>query len=237
MLKVNGWAARAPNILTVDDWQRWASAPTLPTGPEALKRNLVPPTISRRASRVSQYALESALELIGDDIPDYGVFASRHGEIGHTVELLQSIANNEPLSPTAFSQSVHNTAAGLFTIIKKSHMKTTSICAGTFTFDMALLEASTYLKVNPSHKVLLVCFDQSLPDYYQKELTEHSVDYSLALLLTTDDGLEGSPKPNNPELGSWPRALAFLQNFLSSKNPRLSFSVNENRWNICEIEN
>lgn len=236
MLKVVRWAARAPGILTVDEWLGWAAAPTLPTGPEALKRNFVPPAISRRASRVSQYALESALELIGEDIPNYGVFASRHGEIGHTVELLQSIANNESLSPIAFSQSVHNTAAGLFTIIKKSHMKTTSICAGTYTFDMALLEASTYLKVNPSHKVLLVCFDQSLPDYYQKELTEHSVDYSVALLLSLDEGREGSLKRNHPELSSWPRALAFLQTFLTSDNPKLAYSINENRWNVCESE-
>ena len=44
------------------------------------------------------------------------VFASRHGDTTTTIELLECLAREKPVSANQFSHSVHNTQAGLFTI-------------------------------------------------------------------------------------------------------------------------
>jgi hypothetical protein len=235
MLMVNRWAARAPGLSSAEDWQTWSASPEIPMGSTPLPRQLVPPAHNRKASNLSKYALEVGLEVAKDTQIDFGIFASRHGEIDHTVTLLDAIAKREILSPMAFSQSVHNAAAGLFTIILKSNMNVTSLCAGRHTFDMALVEAHTYLSLNPQHQALVVCFDQRLPDSYQADLDEISVDYSLALVLSLKKG-ECEAKTQS-QIENWPRALNFLVQFLQSGSRRLSFSTKSGQWAPCDFKN
>ena len=71
-------------------------------------------------SALSKMAVQVALQTAGDERPDFLIFCSRHGELVRTRELLGSVVGGSELSPTGFSQSVHNTSAGLYTIIAKS---------------------------------------------------------------------------------------------------------------------
>ncbi len=77
-------------------------------------------------SEVSKLAVQVAMDITVEENIDYIIFTSQHGELKTTLELLVSCAKGEPLSPTAFSQSVHNTASGLFTITTKRETPSTS---------------------------------------------------------------------------------------------------------------
>ena len=59
-------------------------------------------------SALSRLAVQIALEAAGDAAPDYLVFCSQHGDLTRLREMLGNIATGAELSPTAFSQSVHN---------------------------------------------------------------------------------------------------------------------------------
>ena len=65
-------------------------------------------------SSLSKLAVQIALEAAGDSKPDFLVFCSQHGDLTRLREMLRDIASGVELSPTAFSQSVHNASAGLY---------------------------------------------------------------------------------------------------------------------------
>jgi hypothetical protein len=97
------------------------------------------------------------------------VFASRHGELGYTVALLRALAAREPLSPTVFSLSVHNAAAGLFSALRGDRAASTAVTAGEDTLGYALLEAHCQLAAEPERPVLMVYGDEPLPQEYREE--------------------------------------------------------------------
>jgi len=134
-------------------------------------------------SALSKMAVQVALEAAGDERPDFLVFCSRHGELARTRELLGNIVGGNELSPTGFSQSVHNTSAGLYTIIARSDVPATSLAAGAGTFAYGWLEAESFLALNPSKVVLLVSYDEVLPDEYRRYSQQAQHSFALALLL------------------------------------------------------
>lgn len=226
--EINRWSARAGGLSSTEDWVKWTLNPWIPRQEWAGRRELVPPAVHRRASRLSRLALEAALSVAQDQNLDYGVFASRHGEIEHTLGLMEAISKNEELSPMAFSQSVHNVAAGLFTIIQNSHTKVTSICAGPETFDMALLEAYSFLKSNPLAQILVVYFDQKLPDHYQKDVSEPTFDFALALLLSQGE-TSAEAQVEEPHPG-FPRSLQFMKSLVKNNSTQIIYSTELKRW-------
>lgn len=112
--------ALSPGLVEQDEWLAWhKNSGQWPSEFSALPADKIPAMMRRRMSKLSKIAVQVAAELSeGEDI-GYTVFSSRHGELERTVQLLQDILSGEDASPTAFSQSVHNTAAGLFTIATK----------------------------------------------------------------------------------------------------------------------
>ena len=72
------------------------------------------------------------------------VFASRWGEIGTTVKLMQQMHGEGEMSPAGFSNSVHNAAPGHLSLLTKNRAPYTAIAAGPDSYEMGLLEASTY---------------------------------------------------------------------------------------------
>ncbi|WP_108652858.1 beta-ketoacyl synthase chain length factor [Dongshaea marina] len=179
-LRVVDWEAWAPGKESKHDWlDNQIAEPASPI-PGAKK---IPPMQRRRMSPLTKSALQPALELCEQQMPDYAIFASRHGEMPRTYQLLCAIDDLEPLSPTAFSQSVHNTAAGLFNILKKSQIPTNSIAAGVDTFPRAWQEAQAYLACHPDRSLMLVYFDEPLPVPYLEFCPEPKSPFSLALHL------------------------------------------------------
>jgi len=128
-------------------------------------------------------AVQVALEAAGDERADFLVFCSQHGELPRTRELIDNIVAGSELSPTSFSQSVHNTSAGLYTIIKQSDAPATSLAAGAATFAYGWLEAEVFLELNPGKTVLLVSYDEVLPVDYRPYTRQAQRSFALALLL------------------------------------------------------
>ncbi len=146
------------------------------------------------------------------------VFASRHGELARTLTMLRDLAKGEDLSPTAFSLSVHNAAAGVYSIARGDHAPATAISAGEETFAFAMLEASSRLSTTCG-RVLLVYADDPIPEEYRAYVATPEVPHAVALLIsnmgpTNIDAAAGTQPPSSA--GESPRTgemmpLTFLR--------------------------
>ncbi len=118
------------------------------------------------------------------------VFASQHGELGYTVALLRALAAREPLSPTLFSLSVHNAAAGLLSTVRADRSESTAVAAGEETLGYALLESHCQFALEPDRPVLMVYGDAPLPQEYETFGTAADASLgrgrALAVLLSRD---------------------------------------------------
>jgi hypothetical protein len=161
------WSAWAPGLDSVSLWQQWARAgrcqPAGGDGAATPRVDFLPPMLRRRLSTLSRAALWAAYDCAAGEHHWRSVFASPHGEIHRTVELLGSLADGEPLSPNGFSLSVHNTASGLYAIASGNRAPSTAVAAGRDTLAMALVDAAGWL-ARGEERVLLVFGDEPLPD-------------------------------------------------------------------------
>jgi hypothetical protein len=130
----------------------------------ALRRGLSDPT--RLFLHVARGAIERAC------VPAaqlHVVFASAFGEIVAAEKLMaQAFADNSS-SPARFRHSVHNTAAGLFSISTQNRLPATAIAAGWDTPAMGLLEASALLAHGGADHVLLVYVEEPVPEALSAE--------------------------------------------------------------------
>lgn len=117
----------------------------------------------RRAPDTVLLALEVALaacKAAGRDpatLPS--VFASTHGDLGITDYMGQTLATDpRAISPTRFHNSVHNAAAGYWTIGAGCTHPATAVSAFNASFAEALLEALVQLR-SDAEAVLLVAYD------------------------------------------------------------------------------
>lgn len=185
---INKWIAFSPGLLSTEDWLQWSiNDQKWPSELSPAPANLIKPMMRRRMSSLSKLALQAALQISSDNEIDYIIFSSRHGELTRTVKLIEDIMSGEDASPMAFSQSVHNTAAGLFTIATNRAIPVTSLAAVESTLHHALIEAFIYLQENPDASVLLVDFDEPLPNPYKKYEQQNYQGYAFASILTVGE--------------------------------------------------
>ena len=177
-LDILRWVFWSPETVNPTQWRAAAPAPL-----DKVPDRDIPAAHRRRMSALSKMAVQVALEATANERADYLVFCSQHGELARTRELLGSIVAGNELSPAGFSQSVHNTSAGLYTIVKESHVPSTSLAAGAGTFAYGWLEAETFLATNPGKTALLVSYDEVLPAEYQSHTRHVQRTFALALLL------------------------------------------------------
>ncbi len=183
------WSAWTPGTTSVDEWRARLCAAGADSSEQATappKVDFVPPLLRRRLSTLSRSALAVAADCLGSESPGCRtVFASPHGEVSRTVELLRQLAAGEPLSPNAFSLSVHNTASGLYAIASGNRAASTALAAGRDTLALAFIEAAGRLARNPE-PLLLVFADEPLPDFYQRWQPQPARAFALALLLAPE---------------------------------------------------
>lgn len=125
----------------------------------------MPAMLRRRARLLGRMALEVAYACVGDlnEVPT--IFCSRHGEVAHSIELIQQQIAEGTVSPIGFSSAVHNATAGLFSIARKDHSNHIAIAAGTSTIEHAIIEACGLLN-DGATAVLLVHYEQALPQIF-----------------------------------------------------------------------
>jgi hypothetical protein len=136
-------------------------APTRPSP------QLLAPNERRRAPETVAVALEVALaacNAAGRDPRELpSVFASTHGDLAITDYMCATLADApRTISPTRFHNSVHNAAAGYWTIGAGCIQAASAISAYDATFAEGLIEALAQLATG-TEAVLLVAYDSEAP--------------------------------------------------------------------------
>lgn len=125
----------------------------------------IPVLQRRRLSHVAKLALSAAITSLGDSQVDYIVWVSQYGDEAKTIRILQDVLQDLTPSPMLFSTSVHNAIAGLYSIFAKDATPSSSLCSS---WTEALLEAYAYLHLAPKARVMVVYYDEPLPELYQE---------------------------------------------------------------------
>lgn len=138
-----------------------AAAPTAASPRPA--PTLLAPTERRRAPDTVAIALEvasKACEAAGRSPADIAsVFASTHGDLAISDNMCATLVNTPTLiSPVKFHNSVHNAAAGYWSIGTGNYAAYTALSAFHRTFAVGLLEAATQVACD-GKPVLYVAFD------------------------------------------------------------------------------
>lgn len=120
----------------------------------------------RRIDPLGRAALQVAWWAQGEMPTGPVVFASRWGEIARSVALLRQLAQGEPLSPTAFSLSVHNASSAVYSIARKDTSNYTAVSAGPASAAAGVCEALGLL-ADGARQVLVVSVEAGLPEPYQ----------------------------------------------------------------------
>ena len=187
-LAVQKWAAWAPGLTDSRSWHSWANGENTIAGPAQPDVRFVSPMMRRRLSNLGRMAFRTAVDCLDEDEPPTAyVFCSRYGEYNRSFGILKDLAANEPVSPAAFSVSVHNTSASLFAIEMKDTAQINAISGGETTLEAAFIEAWSLLNDDAASTVLLVYHDEPLPDLYRNQKTTVVNSAAFAMLLRRSD--------------------------------------------------
>lgn len=129
---------------------------------------LLPPAERRRASRVVKATLAIGLEAAthaGADVSTLATVFSASGADGHNCHALceQLASDDRQISPTRFHNSVHNAAAGYWSIATHSMAPSQVICAFDAGFGAGLIDALGQVNVD-QQRTLLVAYDSEYPE-------------------------------------------------------------------------
>ncbi len=157
---LNGWqASRA--LLT--GGAAYVPAPTLIAASQ-----LLPPAERRRTGIPVKLALAAGCEACvnagRDAATTATVFTSSGGDSENVHQICETLASElREVSPTRFHNSVHNAAAGYWSIATRSHAASSSLCCHDASFAAGLLEAATQAAVE-GRPVALIAYDQPYPE-------------------------------------------------------------------------
>lgn len=208
---VKRWNAWLPGIQGEAACAQWAAGDRAPVVSAQADVTLVPAMLRRRLGPVGKPVAAVAWDMIEPGDHQSLVFASRHGDQAKTLQLLSEIGCQSPLSPAAFSMSVHNATAGLLSIAKKATGPHTALSADARLLSAAIIEAYGQL-VAGVRSVVCVIYDLPLPsDYNYHEIQDFP--FAVALELTLAQGkplsLAACPAANDglrePEVIAWLR--------------------------------
>jgi hypothetical protein len=151
-----------------------------------------------------------------------------------SLKMLKAIQAGDEVSPTAFSLSVHNAIAGLFSIVFTDQQEITVIAPGREGIAPAFIEGLGILQEG-ADEVLLVLYDEPIADFYPVSPFNLNADNTCALTLRialTGDGLplQLSRTSMIRNDGEQPiQLLAFLR-FLLAKDRELSLGNQGHSW-------
>lgn len=178
-----GWAASAGALREPADWVIAPTALPLPSRlPPAERRRSG--SLVRLSLAVADEALECAARagLAMDPARLATVFTSSSGDTLNCHALCEALAQPERVvSPTRFTNSVHNATAGYWHIATASRAPSISLCGFDASFAAGLLEAMTQCAASAA-PVLLVASDIPYPHPLNAQRPSPDA-FGLALLL------------------------------------------------------
>lgn len=159
---LEGWAASQPILAGAAPYEPRPSPPPPPAILASTERRRTGPVVRLALAVAHEAALSSGL------LPGSlrSVFGSSNGDgvvVGGILEALATAHDGERVvSPTAFHNSVHNAAAGYWSIATASQQPATCLGCHDWTWAAALLKAMADVAAD-GEPVLLCCYDHPLP--------------------------------------------------------------------------
>ncbi len=151
---------------------------------ENLDLSSIPMNMRRKLSPVGKIAMSTMLDCYGENSDDIKlVYASQYGELERVVKLIKQEQEENEISPTGFSFSVHNSTVGLFSLLKKIYSSYNSIAGGEESFSVGLLDAIM------NREKTLFCYAESV-DRYE----------SISILIDYDEGEKVLVRENSEHL-------------------------------------
>lgn len=185
--------------------EAWMTAPVEHTEPYVRSldpnfRDWLNPLESRRMGKILKRALVTAQKVMHDSgvqQPDAVITGTGLGCIENTELFLDQLCREgeEMLKPTYFMQSTHNTISSLISIHDHLHGYNTTYSHKSVSFDSALLDAFTQLRLGDIQTALVTGNDEMTPSYFSILQRAGYVgqpgqvaagEASVAMMLTTD---------------------------------------------------
>lgn len=195
----------------------------------------VPKMLKRRLSPLAKVVFSAVSQCLDERfmlIPT--VFSSSHGELAKSFAMMEMLEAGEEISPTAFSLSVHNAIAGLFSMAWHNKLQCTVIAPGEEGMAPAFIEALGLLQEGAEH-VLVVFYDEPVVDFYPSAPFRLSAEERCALVLRISKSGAGqaltmSSSPLSAREGEQPVQLPAFIGFLAGDEAKLTFKTPRHSW-------
>ncbi|MDG2961306.1 beta-ketoacyl synthase chain length factor [Bisgaard Taxon 10/6] len=189
-INIPQWKIVCNKVLSPEDWRssisHWVKSSAL--WPDfSPKLEFLSPLKRRRLSESARLFFAAAWELTErqSDLPV--VYASFNGEINRNFSLWLSLLEDNEISPTSFSLSVHNALVGQWSELRRVKNEVTALTARCDNLEIALMEA--YLMLQERYdKVLVVVAESPLKlEYNAYPVIRQPFSYALALIVEQGD--------------------------------------------------
>ena len=180
---LDGWQASQP-VLAGE--AAYVPAPTV-----IAASDLLPAAERRRTGVPVKLALAAGCEAFTHARRDAAhtatVFTSSGGDSENVHQICTTLASAaREISPTRFHNSVHNAAAGYWSIATRSRAASTSLCCHDASFAAGLLDAATQIAVD-GEAVALIAYDQPYPEPLNA-VRSIAASFAVALVLAPAAG-------------------------------------------------
>ncbi len=188
---IKRWSAWLPNQSVVTNNGAWPNGRNLALEMTTPDLSFLPLMQRRRLTPLARAAVAVAWDCWqpGAQIPT--IFCSTHGETTSCFNILSVLANNQDVSPTQFTLSVHSGVAAVFSILTNNQAATIAMAPSTNNHTNALLEAYALI-CDQSTDILVVFYDQPIPEIFRATTNSPSTLSALAMRL-------GKPKCQSGE--------------------------------------
>ena len=176
------------------------------------KPRSLPPNERRRTTDVVRLAFGACEDAIGERWEEAAglasVFAASGGDFKVNDQLCRVLAGEQRmLSPTQFHNSVHNAAAGYWSIATRSQEPSVSLSAFDFSVAAGLVEAAG-LVVGEARQVLLGVYDNSV-GWPMRAKRDVSQPFGAALWLTPGPGPQALARIDiEPAAADWEESVS-----------------------------
>ena len=194
----------------------------------------IPKMLKRRLSPLAKIVFCAASQCLDQKQTIPTIFSSTHGELAKSFKMMELIEQGEDISPTAFSLSVHNSIAGLFSMAYKNKSQSTVVAPGEEGIAAAFVEAVGLLAEGQG-EVLMVLYDEPLEKFYPSEPFKLTVKSSIAVALHIAKSGTGIPvqfscTSGTGDDGEQPLQVALLIDFLTGTETSLLIKTPRHCW-------
>jgi hypothetical protein len=166
-----------PIAFTLRAWKAWSEA-----DPPGEADSPVPSLLRRRVGTLGQHALRLAWGMACSGEARL-IASSRHGEAHRSLAIMEALIAGEGVSPAEFTLSVHHALVGLLSVARANRLGHTAVAAGPESFCFGFLDAVAGLADAPQEPVLLIHYDEPLPEPFTRFAPETGPALALVLAL------------------------------------------------------